>query len=118
MVSKELLSEVLKDDFEGFIREFREDKHSIRINPMYQFNDREMIEYGCEANINIHELAHKCKEWVSSKEYKMDSGTNCLIGYSASTCRSMTDDEWTVFQADTEPEAIFKATQWVYDNKE
>ena len=64
--------------------------------------------------INIHELAHKCKEWalkqnhsLTSWAYKTDSAF-CEIG-------SREDDDYMFFEATTEVEAIFKACEWIME---
>ncbi len=69
--------------------------------------------------INLHEFAHRCKEWVMSRNgfyavwYDVDfKSFQCSITNEI-TC--FVDDD--SFQADTEPEAIFKACQWILDNK-
>lgn len=127
MISKELLSEVLgktvdivytKDhvgnDFKTFIR------------PRYgDFLDE----------INIYELAHKCKEWAKNKGYyllsgiytyndKTDGTYDCLINqnftYEDDGCH-ITRSESCLESFNgfgTEPEAIFRATQWILDNKD
>ncbi len=67
--------------------------------------------------INIHELAHKCKEWVlSDTEYSCSSGlsrgfTRCKIGdgYCMVGAR--------FFFADTEPEAVFKGCEWILNER-
>ena len=69
-------------------------------------------------NLNIHELAHKCKEWayndkslcgysIELKSYKSE------FGYWL--CELMSED--ITFSGDTEPEAIFAACQWIIDNR-
>lgn len=107
MVSKKLLSEVLNDKVEeiyglgGY--------HSNEVQYVSKYVDNTCV-------INIYELAHKCKEWAISKGYITDSIRNlkeyvvCLSG----DRKESSDD----FRAKTEPEAIFKATQWILDNKD
>ena len=114
MISKELLSEVLGVEVNIFDVDKKNDLvFEYKNDGTYGDTDIKINKDFIGTYINIYELAHKCKEWANSIGYKMESGTNCLIGYSASTCRSMTDDGWTVFQSDTEPEAIFKACEWI-----
>lgn len=100
-ISKELLSEVLKFTKYNFIKEgFIEIEDSI-------------LKYGVKHNIyekiNIYELAHKCKEWAIKNDFFIFSGYNgnynCFVNHSGNR-----------FFGDTEPEAIFKATQYIYNN--
>ena len=77
--------------------------------------------------INIHELAHKCKEWAWDKEFELKP----------SKCRYQKDEEdykceiylktyWykdknqypeVIFYAGTEPKAIFKACEWILEQQ-
>lgn len=89
--------------------------------------------------INIYELAHKCKEWAKYNELLGNSGydlyTKHLKGINYPS--AMKDkplnknyDYWicfysrynhissTIGQGIRESEAIFKACQWILDNKE
>lgn len=71
--------------------------------------------FNCEYAKNIYELAHKCKEWVK-QDFTLESAVSFdkdNIPY----CRLIGDIEEEMFEANTEPEAIFKACQWVLDNK-
>ncbi|MEA3280219.1 MAG: hypothetical protein U9Q38_06440, partial [Thermodesulfobacteriota bacterium] len=64
-------------------------------------------------DINIHELAHKCKEWAYSdgimlQSYLYNDKARCDI------------EKFGVFEhefqvADTEPESIFKACEWILE---
>ena len=107
MISKELLSEVLSN------------KHIINNKNDLLIGEKEVILFSkmgsYDININIHELAHKCKEWA------YESGvTNFLSGQSdyGRRCEFYWGFELSEFQANTEPEAIFKACEWVLENKE
>ena len=105
--SKELLSEVL--DIKVV------EVYKIGSNPNFKDNTLLYRVEGCGDlfTINIHELAHKCKEWANIKK-----GMYLSSGYDE------VDKKWEAmmmqitFVADTEPEAIFKACQWILDNKE
>ena len=110
-VSKELLSEVLHCDVY---------KIDIKDNA---------LEYDCDFDdvpivriINIYELAHKCKEWAYSQGYILFS--KIRLSSSLASCYFDTmgkhdyEDEYhDDFRAETESEAIFKACQWILDNK-
>lgn len=117
MISKELLSEVLEVDLTERLVVTNGNKIQI------SFPDR--VE-----DINIHELAHKCKEWAFKKGYMVGSGRRLPAN------QSFIDiDEWYsdcvnnhdfVFEnaepiifvnRSSEPEAIFKACQWIYDKE-
>lgn len=109
-ISKELLSEVLEEKVLSYI---------IKNNEIFlQFHDYDDI-------INIYELAHKCKEWAKELEWTLQSGWNCRFmskdyghddkGYYAILQNK--DFETREFKGNREPEAIFKATQWILDNK-
>ena len=112
MISKELLSEVLKESVLS-IRPYIED----------DIIDENITIYECGKNtygiIDIYELAHKCKEWAF-KNYKIiinsriTSNTKLINGY-AEIIKNY--DYLYGDYADTEPEAIFKACEWIMENK-
>ena len=130
--SKELLSEIL-DIEEGYIELARCDKDST-ICYQYTRNantEDESIEYHF---VNIYELAHKVKEWAvkQHKENKENSNGNhfylnhfgsTLVGffenYQAEIGYRGTDrdGDWAdlqiIFTERTEPEAIFRAGEWI-----
>ena len=61
---------------------------------------------------NIYELAHKCKEWALKHHYKVISKPDNVPGlWEAYVNLSLTSKHGEV--ADTEPEAIFKACEWI-----
>ena len=104
-ISKELLSEVLgyKVDYIAGVGETYVGFHT---------------EMG-GTNINIYELAHKCKEWANKQGYKKvysgiyestDQGSMyiCILDSNDTNCKD--------FWADTEVEAIFKACEWILAN--
>ena len=71
--------------------------------------------------INIYELAHKCKEWalkngcvLNSCEYEKEA--NCEAKHPFREDRFFGDLK--DFEANTEPEAIFKACEWILKQKE
>lgn len=103
MISKELLSEVMGQE----IRELG----TIIIDDLSYFS----VFWRA---INIYQLAHKCKEWAWDN------------GYGMNITRSLLHDMYgtTIFYkngafsssgglADTEPEAIFKACDWILKEK-
>ena len=109
MISKELLSSVLGLtvvkglELEGIVLWY---KGIVNIN--------NQPPYAKELNINIYELAHKCKEWALKHHYKVISKPDNVPGlWEAYVNLSLTSKHGEV--ADTEPEAIFKACQWILD---
>lgn len=119
MISKELLEKVL--DFTSgnvFIKEIET-----------RNND---IEYLCNVGgwnlLNIYELAHKCKEWAIKQGYSLcscihDDGSyeryysicDILKPLYDSSC--LFDTLLKTTEANTEPEAIFKACEYIMENK-
>ena len=110
MISKELLSEVLKLDAKPY-------NIDTKGRTLYYsvYEDR----YECDIldnEINIYELAHKCKEWALKSSYQLHSAMR-----NGNLPIVVLIDEQDVlrhyFKADTEPEVIFKACQWILENK-
>ena len=99
--SKELLSEVLND------KKILLSKNDLLIGDNVLLFDNQ-----CNylVNINIYELAHKCKEWAKKKEYwaisGYDEGYFCML-------HDMPDNRF--FNASTEIEAIFKACEYIME---
>ena len=112
MISKELLSKVLKESVLA-IRPYIEDD-TVHEN---------IIMYECGKNtyelISIYELAHECKQWAF-KNYKIiinsriTSKTKLIKGYAEiiKNCDYLYGD-----YADTEVEAIIKVCEWIMENK-
>ena len=103
MISKELLNAVL-----GNISEI----YNIKIANNTLF-------YGTEGyinEINVYELVHKCKKWAYKEdEWIIESGLDYANLFGRHSC---TDDApIKVFDGQTEAEAIFKACQWILENK-
>ena len=97
MISKKLFKEVMGEE------------------QMYSCLNIETNEIELDENINIYELAHKCKEWAMLQ---------CVSGYIFSKYINFTtyqqwqvvvaiDEKTAEFTADTEPESIFKACEWI-----
>ena len=118
MISKELLSEVLGryvSKVDSFIR-MRE------FGPCISYSD-DRYSY----DINIHELAHKCKEWAIKQNYIVESEYEGikLDGIPYAIVRVFFDGDVVfnnysgkyIVENHTEPEAIFKACQWILENK-
>ena len=124
LISKEVFEEVMAI-------KLKEDWCDISIK-----NDRVYYwlpdgEYFIPENINIYELAHKCKEWAfefrfdnkptNNRYYRQRSGYEDKfnvekqkrekLGYMTLTFGCLGHTK--TFYADTEPEAIFKACGWI-----
>jgi len=123
MISKELLSEVLGLKIKQ-LDYYSDTKNTIVFTDTYK-------NYGWQLE-NIYELAHKCKEWAKYYGFKIHSGySHEAIGQSYATpmkekweagnlIMAYCPDDCPVedFVLQTEQEAIFKACQWILDNKE
>ena len=126
MIPKYVLKEVL------FYKEKYKDQTEItRLVP-----NKNYIEYTSEVTgnpynyithdkINIYELAHKCKEWAVNlspnkhalssyprwgdiRNYKKTNGSYYICQHLVSGVQ---------FEAETEPEAIFRACEWLLNNE-
>ena len=76
---------------------------------------------------NIYELAFKCKEWAYTNKYRLSSGqhrlntkqehyiNNQIASYFCSVYYITNDDSDIQIDANTEPEAIFKACEWLLE---
>jgi len=123
MLSSKLLSEVL----------------GRKIKEGFNKNDRILIEgnnvtfaYAGEdmwSDINIHELAHKCKEWANKYNFNkvqvVDPQVKLLsyVDRFGGHCRiklfpAQLDATAMSFHEKTEPEAIFKACEWILEQKD
>ena len=72
--------------------------------------------------INIYEVAHKCKEWAYRQGYVLLSGYSAYgVGLFFCSCKGWVSENYDKkieITHNTEPEAIFKACQWILDNKD
>lgn len=120
MISKELLSEVINIKIEDIIdlKIFGKD---------LKYYEKCLYGFCCDGrlskhkdsickHINIYELAHKCKEWSLEHDCELLS---CIRSKDRAICDIYSDKYNCKFThyADTEIEAIFKACQWILDNK-
>lgn len=111
--SKELLSEVLKGTFSGVKIDgcaISEKNNTLKIfmNIMFSYD------------INIYELAHKCKEWAKLKHFiDIDSHCDCARWGAKATSHNGRPSVFyeQVFIGSTEPEAIFKACECILSQK-
>lgn len=115
VISKELLSEVL---------EVKAKRENHLTNEFLYFKV-EIGESGrlVDANINIHQLAHKCKQWALSKGYYFSVYSfNFSLNSEQEHRVRLLEDGIVVYHGEdsckeAEHEAIFKACQWIKDNK-
>jgi hypothetical protein len=63
-IYKELLSEVLGRKISKISEAYHEINHRVYIDFEYKSLDQ-----GDGVNIDVHALAHKCKEWVRNMDY-------------------------------------------------
>ena len=103
--SKELLSEVLGENVTS-IQELSSDA-------IFGGRQAWITSKSHDCAINIHELAHKCKEWAFQHNFIVNSELHYHKG-----CCSIYDSNGDCLNGkgifeDTEPEAIFKACEWI-----
>ena len=113
MISKELLNKVLNIE----IVSYQMKQKNILA---YEYNKVSKNQWSgktfCNRSINIYELAHKCKEWASTHNYSVKSGwemTHWGGAYRVEVFRNSNNILFSMSTVDTEPEAIFKACQWI-----
>lgn len=123
MIDKELLSAVLGEEYIDRLVEVI----SIEDNLMRTYYDcGSGAPTGLGLEINIYELAHKCKEWAFNEGFTLSSSKDGIDEWCIELYNHLADDindyrlniDFDAFDATTEPEAIFKACQWILDNKE
>ena len=111
MISKELL------------RDCQDYKINIARISTVDYNNHLLYEFenGDQERINIHELDHKCKKWAFNKGYYIDLNLSkeCvtveLYDSSDVKCNRIFPMQFNR-EFNTEPEAIFKACEWILDN--
>jgi hypothetical protein len=117
MLSKELLNEVLNIENSRISRKVDSfcfpNENTIALK--YYMKD------GWE-HLNIYELAHKCKEWACKGMFNGYYITSFIDkGYAQCTIISnskLGEKTSVIFEADTEPEVVFKATSYILENKD
>jgi len=117
IISKELLSEVYNFDVKDFVSLGTDDvTYEVRFDGLrngYKYNI-----------INIHELAHKCKEWAYRKNDAIIYSAICNGCHSAKlhfrgrSFGSLLSGEEKEFNYGLEYLSIFKACQWLYERKD
>ena len=104
--SKELLIEILGQD-----RKTPCNKLEMEVGNNYLIIDDWI-------KINIYELSHRCKEWAYKNDYALFTGKDWVDGDDMWFCLEQQKYKSEVAyckwnEADTEPEAIFKACEWI-----
>lgn len=105
MISKELAKAVLSGEYKKAV-----------------YSDGEVI----ACTINIHELAHKCKEWARAETYFINSGWSEISNgwdvhmmkgeFRLNKCIAECSINYRNI-AQSEPEAIFAACEWILENQ-
>ena len=109
MISKELLSEVLN------LKICIDDTHPYIQSNMLVYDVLNNDEINTN-NINIYELAYKCKEWVLKQGYRIiiDCSKDIEVGI-----RILKNGRDIYSNKNkSEQQIIIKACQWILDNKE
>ena len=108
-ISKELLSEVL-----GVY--VRNGWYFDCVTLVYTYDKISGLDENYHAEINIYELAHMCKEWAKLKYFiDIDSHSGCARWGAEAVSHNGRPSVFyeQVFIGRTEPEAIFKACEWI-----
>jgi len=114
--SKELLFEVI-DDLSPRVVEVIDIYQDNLLSTYYDCGKGEPTCLGYE--INIYELMHMMKEWAEKKGYILQSH---IIGDSVCKISKITNyspyiDTLEILNANTEPEAVTKACEWILEQQ-
>ncbi len=121
MISKELLSIILDNEVPYQVKVHKIIIKNNSLNYFYNSKDSGGGLFEANEYINIYELAHKCKEWAVNlrpnkhafssyprwgdlRNYKKNNGFYYICQHLVSGAQ---------FEAESEPEAIFKACEWI-----
>lgn len=111
MISQELIDAVYPND--------ETEECHVGIQESARFGDRVMW-FGkggaddCRSEIDIHRVAHICKEWALEHDCELLS---CVKSKDRAICNIYSDKYDCKFThyAETEPEAVFKACSWILE---
>lgn len=73
-------------------------------------------DFGHFNRINTYELAHKCKEWAFKNGYYLTIYNDAIDVVLQSNCKVLENVTNDTFMYD--PNLVFKACEWILDNKE
>jgi len=109
LMSKELMSEVLNLNITYIERCNNSIVYKISV-------------YDREEEVNIYELAYKCKEWAYKQGFIIDTGFHKnYINQFKANCYGWVSENIDIeknFNKCTEIEAVFVSCQWILDNKQ
>ena len=130
MISKELLSEVLENEVPYQVKVHKIIIKNNSLNYFYNSKDNRGGLFEANEYINIYELANKCKEWALDNSWIISTvpmltekkwrNTSVRLShfYSAGKDRYLDGIYHNGrIEANTETEAIFKACEWIMENK-
>ena len=110
VISDELLKEILGDIV----------TKNVQISPSKLLFKESRAMIDTSHIINIHELAHKCKDWAWNKDFVLESFPITFDGETMDARVNVTKGKANslflssdYFDESTEPEAIFKACEWI-----
>ena len=109
MISEELLSEILNTKVLCF-KYIKDDDRKFR-KEVFLIADNEGI-----YDLSPEELAYKGKQWAYNKGYDIASSGVFSKVYLANGF-GIFDNEIKILSSNSEFEAIFRACQWILDNK-
>ena len=121
MISKELLSEVLKDK----LKEEYNGSYDFICNGVVNLERNEVSStlgfYDSELDffINIYELAYKCKEWAYENNYYVYSTPSfALEGVAYIVEDNNIGKRLKTLQLGSEVEAVIQACEWILNSKD
>ena len=91
------------------------DRDSIKLSDMSSKNDFFYFYQDKPYSIDLHRLVHLCKVFAQSHKCNLGSGYDNEYGWYAFYSIDSITDEAVYIIADTEPEAVFEATQFIID---
>lgn len=122
---KEYIEKIFEVIFDGCTFGSVEDDYLIHYSQPCVIMDGSWV----ESEVNVYELAYKCKEWALKQNCSIESTYRNTIGLAWVVYNVKYDgyDKFGIkhehtykkeFHSDTEPEAIFKACEWILENKD
>jgi len=107
MISKKLLSEVLGEKlsvfFPGYLT-FNAAGDYLQYQPANASDGAKCV--------NIYKLMYLCKQWALSKGFVIESAH---FKESYAVVKEFPSGIEEKFYAETEPQAVFKATEWIFE---